>query len=268
MGDVSSMVARAEVYQSDVPRIRPGDPADVEILGTRVSGKVTRIGSIVGKNQLTSIDPRAPRDLRVVEVTIALDRAEPASRFVDMEVEAMIRPSGTAAGRRGAFARGRDRPGGRRWPPPVAAGGVSRVPPIALRNVMHGGRRTLAAVAGVAFAVTMVLLQLGFYGAVKITATNLYEQLDFDVVLLSATYDQFFAPGEFPMERLRQARSVDSVDRAMPLYSTFNLWRCPPYPLDDPAMALGRRAARAGPAAGDGCWATGCPGRSSAASCW
>jgi HlyD family secretion protein len=97
MGDVSSMVARAEVYQSDVPRIRPGDPAEVDILGSRVGGKVTRIGSIVGKNQLTSIDPRAMRDLRVVEVTIQLDQAEPAARYVDMEVEAVIRPSGASA---------------------------------------------------------------------------------------------------------------------------------------------------------------------------
>jgi putative ABC transport system permease protein len=110
-------------------------------------------------------------------------------------------------------------------------------PPIALRNVMHGGRKTVVAIAGVAFAVTMVLLQLGFYGAVQITATNLYEQLDFDVVLLAATYDQFFAPGEFPLERLRQARSVESVAAAAPLYATFNLWRCPPYPPDEPAIA-------------------------------
>jgi HlyD family secretion protein len=97
MGDVSSMIARAEVYQADVPRIRPGDPAEVDILSTRVAGKVDRIGSIVGRNQLTSIDPRALRDLRVVEVTIQLDQAAPANRFVDMEVEAVIRASGTAA---------------------------------------------------------------------------------------------------------------------------------------------------------------------------
>ena len=77
MGDVSSMVATAEVYQSDVPRIRVGDPAEVDILGNRVAGKVTRIGSIVGRNQLTSVDPRALRDLRVVEVTIQLDRPCP-----------------------------------------------------------------------------------------------------------------------------------------------------------------------------------------------
>jgi HlyD family secretion protein len=109
MGDVSSMVARAEVYQTDVPSIRPGDPAEVEILGTRVAGKVGRIGSIVGRNQLTSIDPRAMRDLRVVEVTIQLDQADPANRFVDMEVDVVIRPSGVASGSdvRGAAESGR-----------------------------------------------------------------------------------------------------------------------------------------------------------------
>ena len=61
-----------------------------------MSGKVTRIGSIVGKNQLTSVDPRALRDLRVVEVTIQLDDSSEAARYVNMEVEATIRPSGTA----------------------------------------------------------------------------------------------------------------------------------------------------------------------------
>lgn len=98
MGDLSSMVARAEVYQSDVPRIRPGDLAEVDILGTRSDGKVGRISAIVGTNQLTSIDPRAMRDRRVMEVTIQLDRAEPANRFVDMQVDAVIRASGPAPG--------------------------------------------------------------------------------------------------------------------------------------------------------------------------
>jgi putative ABC transport system permease protein len=114
----------------------------------------------------------------------------------------------------------------------------SPCPPLALRNVVHGARRTVVAIAGVAFAVTMVLLQLGFYEAVKITATNLYEQLDFDIVLLAPTYDQFYAPGEFPRERLRQARSLEGVASARPLYSQFVLWRCPPYPPDDLFVAM------------------------------
>ena len=70
-----------------------------------------------------------------------------------------------------------------------------RTPPLALRNVVHGGRRTLAAISGVAFSLTMVLLQLGFLEAVKITAANNFEQVDFDIVLLSPRYEQFYAAG-------------------------------------------------------------------------
>jgi len=76
----------------------------------------------------------------------------------------------------------------------------------------------------------MVLLQLGFLEAVRITAANNYEQLDFDVVLLSPRYEQFYAAGMFPLERLVQARSVEGVLSAAPMYVTFNLWRCPAYP--------------------------------------
>jgi HlyD family secretion protein len=97
MGDVSRMVATAEVYQSDVPAVQVGDPAEVILLGQRVAGQVTRIGSLVGKNQLTSVDPRALRDLRVVLVTIQLDDSTIASRYVNMEVEVVIRPSGSAS---------------------------------------------------------------------------------------------------------------------------------------------------------------------------
>ncbi len=108
-----------------------------------------------------------------------------------------------------------------------------RTPPLALRNVVHGGKRSLAAISGVAFSLTMVLLQLGFLEAVKITAANNFEQVDFDIVLLSPRYEQFYAAGFFPQDRLTQARDVAGVVRAAPMYATFNLWRCPAYPVSE-----------------------------------
>ena len=93
-----------------------------------------------------------------------------------------------------------------------------RTPPLALRNVVHGGRRTLAAISGVAFSLTMVLLQLGFLEAVKITAANNFEQVDFDIVLLSPRYEQFYAAGYFPLDRLKLARSLETVVSAAPMY--------------------------------------------------
>jgi HlyD family secretion protein len=94
LGNLQAMSAVAEVDQADIGSVREGDTASVNVLGTQVSGKVKRIGRLVGRNQLANLDPRAPQDLRVVRVTIALDRAEPSSRFVNLEVEAVITPRG------------------------------------------------------------------------------------------------------------------------------------------------------------------------------
>jgi HlyD family secretion protein len=98
LGDVSVMVATAEVFQSDIPRLKAGDAATVQILDQTQSGKVTRIGSVVGKNQLTSLDPRALQDLRVAKVIVSLDDASVARRFVGMEVEVAIKVSGGSLG--------------------------------------------------------------------------------------------------------------------------------------------------------------------------
>lgn len=116
-----------------------------------------------------------------------------------------------------------------------------RNPPLAWRNVAHGGRRSVAAISGAAFSLVMVLLQLGFLQAVRITATNNFDVLDFDVLLTSARFEQFYAPGFLPLERLRQAQGVATVASATPLYATFALWRCPPSPLDAPPDDSGPR---------------------------
>src|SRR5208282_1184527 len=68
MGDLSAMVAQAEVFQTDIPRLQIGDLAAVHVLDQEITGKVTRIGFIAGKNLLTNVDPRALQDRRVVKV--------------------------------------------------------------------------------------------------------------------------------------------------------------------------------------------------------
>lgn len=114
-------------------------------------------------------------------------------------------------------------------------------PPLALLNVLHGGKKTAATVAGMALAVVMVLFELGLLEAVRITARTNYDQLDFDVALVSAEFEQFYYPGRFPGARLSQARSLPEVTVARPLFTRMNLWRCPPYP-----PATGRDPAREG----------------------
>ena len=142
-----------------------------------------------------------------------------------------------------------------------------RTPPLALRNVVHGGRRSLAAISGLAFSLTMVFLQLGFLEAVKITATNNFDQLDFDILMLSPRYEQFYAPGTFPRARLNLARSVATVVSAAPLSVTFNLWRCPAYPVQHEGPGPARRSSPSRDSSNAGCWERSRLDRSSDASC-
>ena len=97
LGDLSAMDVVAEVDQADADQLKEGDAAEVTILGTTVPGKVTRIGRLVGRNQLMNVDPRAVQDLRVLKVTIRLGAAQPADRFVNMQVEVAITPGAAPA---------------------------------------------------------------------------------------------------------------------------------------------------------------------------
>jgi putative ABC transport system permease protein len=122
---------------------------------------------------------------------------------------------------------------------------LPRTPPLAWRNVTQARARSLAAIAGIALALVMVLLQLGFLHAVKATASVNYDALDFDLMIVSHDFQQFYDPGSFPRERLNLARSVPGVVSVRPLWASMNVWHCPPYPLEHPPDI--REAARVGP---------------------
>ena len=96
--------------------------------------------------------------------------------------------------------------------------------PLALLNLLHDKTRTLVAIAGVAFAVVLVLMQLGFLNSVRLTATEVYDQLNFDVVIVSPRYLYISKAGDFPRTRLFQAASTPGVADVRPLYLGFNFW--------------------------------------------
>jgi putative ABC transport system permease protein len=103
--------------------------------------------------------------------------------------------------------------------------------PLAWRNLVYQKVRTLVALAGVVFAVVLILMQLGFLGSVKATATLLYDQMDFQVLLTAGEYVSLNHTGKFPEGALVRARSVAGVESAVPVYLDQNLWRDP----DDPS---------------------------------
>jgi HlyD family secretion protein len=94
LGDTAQMTVEAEVYQTMIGRVSIGDPVTVsaEALGDDLSGVVTAIGLEIGRQSITSSDPAANTDARVVDVIIALDgpSSERARRFTNLQAVVRI----------------------------------------------------------------------------------------------------------------------------------------------------------------------------------
>ncbi len=99
--------------------------------------------------------------------------------------------------------------------------------PLAWLNLLHSKLRTLVALMGVSFAVVLMFLQLGFLGAVEKTATMIYDELKFDVLIRSAEYLHFADARTFPAQRLKQIESDPGVLEVVPFYVEVNEWRRP-----------------------------------------
>jgi HlyD family secretion protein len=97
MGDVRQMVAIAEVYETQVRYVAEGATAEftADAIPGKLSGKVERIGTVVGKNRMYSLDPTRNADLRVIEVRVLLDAAssQRAAKYVSLQVNASIAPT-------------------------------------------------------------------------------------------------------------------------------------------------------------------------------
>lgn len=95
MGDIGRMEAELEVFQTMVSRVALGQSVSIRsnVLGeTALAGKVARIGTLVGRQNVTADDPAANTDARVLEVVVALNAPSSAlaARLVGLEVVARI----------------------------------------------------------------------------------------------------------------------------------------------------------------------------------
>jgi HlyD family secretion protein len=77
MGQTSQMMAIAEVYESDVRKLKVGQVATIKsdsgAFSQDLRGTVSYIGLQIGKQDVLNTDPAADSDSRVVEVKIAID---------------------------------------------------------------------------------------------------------------------------------------------------------------------------------------------------
>lgn len=89
----TNRVVIAEVYETDAPRLKLGQRAEVSgsALPGKLSGRLSKIGWQVQPNRLFSQDPAAANDARVVEVEIQLDEPAKVARLVNARVYVIVR---------------------------------------------------------------------------------------------------------------------------------------------------------------------------------
>ena len=93
VGNVETVYTIAEIYESDILRVRKGQKAFISsmALPKDLTGVVESIGNMIFKNSVDSLDPSALTGSRVVEVWIKLDQNEIAKRLIYLQVDVLIK---------------------------------------------------------------------------------------------------------------------------------------------------------------------------------
>jgi HlyD family secretion protein len=86
IGDLSRMIVVAEVYATDVAKVRVGAPAQItaEFLDEPVGGRVAKIGRVILPNETLDRDPSAFADRRVVEVEVEIDLDDAGEKLASL----------------------------------------------------------------------------------------------------------------------------------------------------------------------------------------
>jgi HlyD family secretion protein len=94
IGRTDTMYAIAEVYETDIGRVKVGQRAAIHnpALAAAAHGTVERIGLKIGKKDILDTDPAARIDARVVEVEILLDHPEQVKGLTNLTVDVVIEP--------------------------------------------------------------------------------------------------------------------------------------------------------------------------------
>jgi putative ABC transport system permease protein len=99
--------------------------------------------------------------------------------------------------------------------------------PIGWLQLVHNKARLAAAVAGVSFASVLVLMQLGFLGALIGSIRLPYDQMNADILISASDMNTLADGSPLPRQRMFEALSVEGVARATPLYYGKVEWKQP-----------------------------------------
>jgi len=87
--------------------------------------------------------------------------------------------------------------------------------------------RLLVALAGVAFAVILMMMQIGFEDALYRSGVNFHRLLKADIVMLNPHYSILPRLTAFPRRRLYQALGFKGVASVAPIYTSLSHWQNP-----------------------------------------
>ena len=92
LANTDQMYAIAEVYETDIAELKPGQTATItsNAFTEPLTGVVELIRPQVRKQDVLGTDPAASKDARVIEVEIRLDQSARVSSLTNLQVEVLI----------------------------------------------------------------------------------------------------------------------------------------------------------------------------------
>jgi len=94
-------------------------------------------------------------------------------------------------------------------------------------QLRHKPVRLAVALMGIAFAVLLIMMQLGFRAALYDSAVRFHERFDYDIALFSPDSVFIVRPQPFSIRRLYQALGYEGVEDVTPVYIFPAVWKNP-----------------------------------------
>jgi hypothetical protein len=116
--------------------------------------------------------------------------------------------------------------------------------PVAWLQLTKEPGRLIAALAGIAFAVILMLVQLGFEEALLARAATNLSSPNCDIVLISPEYQYIMGTGHFSEHRLAQALAFEEVESVNKIYLAPTMLKNPRHRTDRASLTMEFRRAR------------------------
>ena len=99
--------------------------------------------------------------------------------------------------------------------------------PLGWMQLRHRPLRLLVALAGIGFAVLLIMMQLGFRSALFESAVRYHERFRYDIALFSPDSVFIVRPQPFSIRRLYQTLAFEEVEGITPVYIFPAVWKNP-----------------------------------------